>query len=74
MHRRKTNVHLDLKYDDGEVRSTVSVSRVFIAARRWVEPPGPAFGRPDDKLRDVNQWSFCEDDGVSRRLTSSCAP
>jgi hypothetical protein len=43
MHSRKVNVHLDLsQYDDGEVRPRVSVSRVFIAAQRWVQPPGPA--------------------------------
>ena len=31
-----------------------------LARRSWDEwtPPGPAFGRPDDKLRDTHQWQF----------------
>src|ERR1700730_11077584 len=49
----------------------------------WVEPPGPAFGRPDDKLRG---WAricpaskrypstvFCEEDGFREELNPSCA-
>jgi hypothetical protein len=30
------------------------------------EPPGPAFGRPDDKLRDVNQLSFAKMMGFAK--------
>ena len=41
----------------------------------WVEPPGPAFGRPDDKLRDTHRFSLLESpqrDGFRKRLYPSC--
>ena len=35
----------------------------------WVEPPGPAFGRPDDKLRDTHQLQFAKVMGFAKGST-----
>src|SRR6202043_4053320 len=49
----------------------------------WVEPPGPAYGRPDDKLRGwaricpalkrYPSVAFCEDDRSREEINPSCA-
>ena len=36
-----------------------------------MEPPGPAFGWPDDKLRDTRQCPVCNDDGFREELNPS---
>jgi hypothetical protein len=34
-----------------------------------MEPTGPAFGRPDDKLRDSHQLKFAKVTGFAQRST-----
>src|SRR5690242_1002226 len=61
----------------------VPYSRAILAARGvvmlfslrsvgWVEPPGPAFGRPDDKLRETHPFHRRDMMGIAT-LHPSCA-
>jgi hypothetical protein len=38
----------------------------------WAEPPGPAFGRPDDKLRDIRQFAVYDPDGYRFAPSMRC--
>ena len=62
---RSTDYHSIVCHDD--LAQSLFELRLYTHCQRigWVEPPGPAFGRPDDKLGDINQFR-CRCDGFRK--------
>ncbi len=56
--------------NDSSHRRPQHPGREFSAG--WVEPPGPAFGRPDDKLRDTHRLKFAKMMGFAKGSTHPC--